>query len=108
MNPACKFCNFSVLETYYFCPNCGKKLKNPPLSTSLSKQLGIYAISVFLPPLGIIPAIKYLMSNERHAKVVGIIALILTIISTYISIMLVINIYNDTMSQFRDLQNLGY
>lgn len=108
MNLTCRFCNFQILETYYFCPNCGKKIKNPPLSTSLSKQLTVYAISILLPPLGVVPAIKYLLSKEKHAKIVGIIALILTVISIYLSTIFALKMYNDTMAQFNSLQYLGY
>lgn len=107
----CKFCKNSISQTVFYCPICGKKLREPPLSTGIIKQLGVYAISVLLPPLGLIPAVKYLLSKEKHAKIIGIIALILTIISTVITLMysaILLNQITSQLNQFNDLQNLGY
>ncbi len=107
----CRYCGATIFPNVYYCPNCGKKLKNPPLSTSISAQIKVYTFAVLLPPLGIIPAVRYLVSKEKHAKTVGIITLVLTIIMTYISYVLFIQImgsYNKSMSQFNELQNLGY
>lgn len=108
----CKFCGFPVTENYYFCPNCGKKIKEPPLSVSFGKQLGIYALSIFLPPLGLWPGIKYILQKERNAKIIGIIAIVLTTISTIITINLTINLLTNPFGadtrQLQKLQNLGY
>jgi uncharacterized membrane protein YqaE (UPF0057 family) len=80
----CKFCGQTVLSNYYFCPYCGKKLIEPPI-TAL-KEIGVYLLSVFLPPLGLWPGIKYLSQKNEKAKRVGLIAIILTIISTIVTI----------------------
>ncbi|OIP57921.1 MAG: hypothetical protein COX79_02900 [Candidatus Levybacteria bacterium CG_4_10_14_0_2_um_filter_36_16] len=64
-----------------FCQACGKQLREIPLSTSVAKQLGIYLLSFFLPPLGLMPGIKYLRVHDSKANIVGLIAIILTIIS---------------------------
>jgi uncharacterized membrane protein YqaE (UPF0057 family) len=116
MNPEqklCLFCHFPVAETYYFCPNCGKNLKAPPVSTTIFKQIGIYALSIFLPPLGLWPGIKYLRQNSQRAKTVGLVAIILTIISTIITVWLAIGMFNQVgqslMNQgiLNQYQNLG-
>src|ERR1035437_8639368 len=80
----CKFCGQTVLSNYYFCPYCGKKLIEPPLT--MAKEIGVYLLSFFLPPLGLWPGIKYLLQKNERAKKVGTIAIILTIISIVITI----------------------
>lgn len=109
----CKYCNFVVFSNYYFCPNCGKKLHEPPLSTGISKQIGIYALSFLLPPLGLLPAFKYMKQSDLKAKTVGIIALLLTIISIVLTIQIVSGFINNPLGQnsaksLQELQNLGY
>ncbi len=110
----CKYCGFSVSETNYFCPNCGKKLKEPPQSTSIAKQIWVYAISILLPPLGLWPGIKYLRGNSILEKRIGLIAITLTIVSTIITIWLTFSLLNTPLlfggsgSQLNQLQNLGY
>jgi uncharacterized membrane protein YqaE (UPF0057 family) len=80
----CKFCGQAVFTNYYFCPYCGKKIIEPPI-TAL-KEISVYLLSVFLPPLGLWPGIKYLSQKNEKAKRVGLIAIILTIISTIVTI----------------------
>jgi len=91
----CTYCKGNISLTDYFCPNCGKKLKEKSLSTTLLKQLLIYFISFFLPPLGIWPAIKYLRQSDGKSKKIGLAALFLTIISIAITIWLTINFINS-------------
>lgn len=109
----CKYCNFIVFSNYYFCPNCGKKLHEPPLSTSIPKQISIYILSFFLPPLGLLPGIKYLFQKDQKAKMIGLIALLLTFISIIITIQITKNLLTnplglDTTKNLQELQNLGY
>lgn len=109
----CKYCGFIVFSNYYFCPNCGKKLHQPPLSTGIGKQVSIYALSIFLPPLGLLPGLKYLFQKDNKAKIIGIIAISLTILSTILTIWITMNFLtnpfgSNTGKQLQDLQNLGY
>jgi hypothetical protein len=85
----CPVCHQPVLPTWYFCPNCGTKLSEPPLSTSFWTQVGVYLFSIVLPIMAFIaikywPGIKYLKSRDWTRKQIGIIALALIIISTVI------------------------
>lgn len=109
----CKFCGQTVLSNYYFCPYCGKKLIEPPI-TAL-KEISVYLLSVFLPPLGLWPGIRYLSQKNEKAKRVGTIAIILTIISTVVTIWIsigLVNNINQTIgtqlngSQIQNLDNL--
>jgi len=94
----CPICRNSIDLTDFFCRACGAPLKEKPLSISLFKQLSLYALSVLLPPFGLIPAIKYLRQEDSKAKQVGIIAVVLTLVSLIVSIMLLFNLLN-TYSQ---------
>jgi len=111
MNSSCSKCGYQILDTYYFCPNCGNKLKNPPLSTSLGKQLYLYIISILLPPIGLFPGIKYLLDKNPTAKIIGIILITLTLLSTIISVKLTLDFVNsqllNTSLQLNELQNQG-
>src|SRR5438552_17873142 len=80
--PSCKTLTYAV---YFFCPTCGKQLRAKPLSTSIGKQIGIYLLSFFVPPFGLWPAFKYLTQKEMKAKIVGLVAIILTILSLVIT-----------------------
>lgn len=105
----CPKCGYVILSSYYFCPNCGKKLKEPPAPTGIGTQIGIYAICIFLPPFGLAPAIRYLLQKDLKAIRIGIVALILTIISTIITVWLTIttiNNINATLNQ--QFRGLGY
>ena len=109
----CVSCQFPVLSSFNFCPNCGKKFKEPPIKLTITKKIGIYALSLLLPPLGLWPAIRYLRQPDRNTKVVGIIAIILTIISIAASVWLSINLIstisknlNTQLNQIQNLQNI--
>ena len=74
-------------------------------------QIGIYATSLLLPPLGLWPGIKYLRQSDRTAKTIGIVAIILTAISIVVSTWLLIGwvkqINQTVNSQLNSYSNLG-
>ncbi len=106
----CRFCNSPVSDNFFFCPTCGKKLHEPPIT--ITKQISIYALSIFLPPLGLWPGIKYVFQKDEKTKTVGIAAIILTIISTIVTIWLFMNTITSITSginpPLNQYQNLGY
>lgn len=77
-----------------FCPSCGFKIKEPTVTVTIAKQIAMYLLSFFLPPLGLIPGIKYIRFGDDTAKKVGIALIIITIISTAISIWLYLGFIN--------------
>src|ERR1035437_6799385 len=90
----CPACHQPILPQYYFCPNCGKKLNEAPLSTTTGTQAWIYIVSIILPMICFIfvtrwPGIKYYKSNDPKAKHIGQIAWTLIILSTIVTIVLV-------------------
>jgi len=108
----CPYCGGNISLSDYFCPHCGKKLKEQPSSTTFLKQLLIYFVSFFLPPLGIWPAIKYLRQSDEKSKKIGLVALLLTIISIVITSWLTINFissFNKELgNQLNLYQDIGY
>ena len=89
----CPVCHQPILSQYYFCPNCGAKIKEAPLSTTLSSQILLYAHSIILPLICFITVSKwsgrkYFKSNDPKAKQIGMVAWGLLTISTIIVIWL--------------------
>lgn len=84
----CDFCHVVSSPEFFFCPNCGKELRKKPLSTSVFKQVGLYLFAFFLPPFGLFPGIKYIKQNSQTEKLVGLVMILLTIISTLITVWL--------------------
>jgi uncharacterized membrane protein YqaE (UPF0057 family) len=101
----CPNCKQVVLPQNYFCPNCGKKLKEKPQSTAILRQILIYLLSIFLPPLGLWPAIKYIKQKDNKSKMIGCIAIVLTIISAGISIWLYLGFINTINQQLNQQLN---
>lgn len=85
----CPQCHEPILPTYYFCPNCGKNLKEPPLSTSAMAQVGLYTLSIIMPLLCFLAinkwrGVKYLRSPDPKTKQIGLIATFLMVVSTVV------------------------
>ena len=104
----CRHCKSDISPTYYFCPNCGKKLRDKLLSTGVLKQVLIYSLSFFLPPLGLWPAVKYLRQPDQKSKIVGMVSIVLTIVSIVLTIYLSVNLLNSLNSQLNGYQNMGF
>ncbi len=108
-NQTCPFCDNSVTPHDFFCPTCGKKIQEKPLSSSVLKQAGIYLISFILPPLGLWPGFKYLRQNDHKLKLIGIIAIILTVISLIITALVTVQIINTVNDQVnKQLQKFSF
>jgi len=109
----CSKCKQNVLAAYYFCPNCGKKLKERPQPTTVLRQIFVYLLSFFLPPLGLWPAVKYLRQKDGKSRLIGIVAVVLTLISITISIWLYVGFIDNFNKQLNqqfnsDLYLYGY
>lgn len=102
----CPFCHVVTFPNNYFCPNCGKKLREKPFSTSVLSQIGIYLLSVLLPPLGLWPAFRYLRQKDEKAKIVGLVALVLTVLSTVVTLWLAIQIMVSVNKNINEQLNM--
>jgi predicted amidophosphoribosyltransferase len=98
----CPGCKQNISPLYYFCPNCGRKLKDKPQPVTLGRQILVYLLSFLLPPLGLWPGIKYLKQPDKKSKIIGLIAITLTIVSVIITVWLYlgfINIVNQELNR---------
>lgn len=95
----CRGCKFVLMGTEKFCPNCGQEINGQMLSTSLMSQVGLYAISIFLPPFGLGKTLKYIRSEDPRAKIIGWVSLGLTVTAITLGILsanlMVKNIYQQ-------------
>ena len=98
----CRFCKANISSDFFFCPNCGKKLKDKPLSTSTPKQILVYLASAFLPPIGLWWAVKYLRQSDPLSKKIAVFIIIITVIATAVTFKIFIdtmNTVNQTVSK---------
>ncbi len=92
----CRYCHIPIVESDYFCPNCGKKLKNKPISTSVAKQALVYIVSALLPPFGLVWAVKYFWQKDetKKSRNIGIVIIIITVISLALNLWWAVGLYN--------------
>ena len=109
----CPRCHFPTRPEYYFCPNCGAKLTEPPLGTGIVDQLLIYAFSIILPWIAYLAitkwqGIKYLRAPDPRAKQIGVIALVLLVASSVVAVWLTtVWIQGYIQQSLNDVNNIG-
>ena len=79
----------------FFCPHCGAKLKEKPLSTGFARQLFYYIVSALLPPLGLWWAWKYWKQGDETAKKICYAIVAITLISLALNIWAVFGIVSS-------------
>lgn len=99
----CITCNNPIEAQWYFCPNCGAQLKEKEkiIVITPGKQAMIYAVSFFLAPLGLGWGLRYIRNNDPKVRMVGWIAIILTIIS----LLLVAVVFQRFMNAYTEILN---
>ncbi len=88
-----------VRPTDYFCSNCGKNLHPASLGTTVVDQTKLYLGSVFLAPMGIFWGMRYLREKDDTSKIVGVIAMLLSIITLVVVIQYTVSFMNTINSQ---------
>jgi hypothetical protein len=112
--PICPRCHFVVKPEYYYCPNCGAKLTEPPLGVGLVDQLLLYAFSLVLPWIAYLAitkwqGIKYLRAPSGQAKQIGLIALGLLVVSSIVMFWLTtLWIQGYIQSSLNDVNSMGF
>lgn len=107
----CKKCQNEVKLEYYFCPTCGTKLKQPPVSTSIYTQIKYYIGSIVLFPMGIVWGFRYLRDDRTSAKIIGMALILGTIIFGMFIAIWTVQTVNTVSTQINDqmrLINGGY
>jgi len=66
------------------------------------RQLVVYLESIFLPPYGILVGLRYLRQKENKSKVIGVLAIVLTIISIVVFTKVTLDFINTVNSQVNE------
>lgn len=107
----CPFCNTQIDPAAFFCPNCGKKVREKPISTGLGSQILLYLLSLFLPPLNLILTIRYLKSPDSKAKKIGFASLGLMTVGIILAVWLAAgvtkSVNQQVNQQLKMYQNIG-
>ena len=104
----CKECGHEISDEALACPNCGKPQRDKASSVSLSRQIFVYSVSLFLPPFGLWYAWKYLKQKDGKSKKIGIAALILSIISIIVAIWFIERFVNSINQSLNSLNIYNY
>lgn len=84
----CRFCNAPISREDFFCPHCGKKLREKPVSTELAPLVWLFVLSALLPPFGFGLTLRYIRSDDDMAKKLGWISLFVTSFALLITLWL--------------------
>ena len=99
----CPQCHLPQPPEFYFCPNCGAKLRVPPISTTTGTQILLYLFSAILPWIAYLAitkweGIKYIRSSDPQARAIGYIALGILVVSSVIAFWLAAIWINQTIN----------
>ena len=95
---SCRKCHAQVRDADYFCFNCGVNLQPAPPPVGLGGQLVLYLKSMIVPPLGIYWAIPYLRQKNVKSKVVGMVAIIITLVALLVLVVALKN-FSDSVNK---------
>lgn len=106
----CPACHMAVRPTDYFCFNCGKNLHAAPPGTTPADQIKLYLGSVFLAPMGIFWGLRYLREESQKSKIMGIIAMAISVVILIVVVQYTANLVNTLNSEVgKQLQGIeGY
>ncbi len=104
MEPTCPRCHTQVRTTDYFCYNCGKNLHPAPLQTDAMTLVGFFLKVVLLPPMGILWGLQYFCQNDDRSKIVGIAAMVVTVVEIILVVQWMISILNGVSGQINSFQ----
>ena len=103
----CQTCGNILAPDDTFCGHCGAKVGSGVQTIGLGKQIWIYFVSLFLPPLGLIWTWKYLRSGSPQQKRIGWIALALTVVGILLTLWTIGGFLQGIQTQLNSYTNLG-
>ena len=74
---------------------------------SFSRQVIVYLISLFIAPFGLWYAWKYLKRDDEKSKIIGVVAIALTIVAVAVAIWTTAGLYNSVSQYLHSLRGLG-
>ena len=102
----CPKCRQSIALNNYFCPNCGKKIRSPPPSTSASGLIVLFLKTILLPPFGLYWGYLYLRQPDNNSKIIGLLTIVITVIESVWLYFYTVNLVTALQSQLT--QQLNY
>lgn len=75
----CPKCGQATAPDYFYCPYCGRNLKEKPVGTDTESLIKLMLLSALLAPWGLGTTIKYIRSPDSQARMAGFVSLALTI-----------------------------
>jgi hypothetical protein len=111
LNQICPHCGATIPPGSFFCPLCGQKIREKPIS--LLGEFGYYLMSLLVPPLGYWYLFKIYKRDDPKAKRVALISAGLTTFSlvlTFWSVKAVLDVFNQAVnsaSLYQDYGSLG-
>ncbi len=109
----CPQCHLPVQPEFYFCPNCGAKLRVPPIATDVQAQVLLYLFSAVLPWIAYLAitkweGVKYIRASDRQARTIGWIALGILVASSVVAFWLATVWINQQINAaMTDVGNIG-
>ena len=112
MNTFCRYCQKEIPEDSYFCPVCGKKLREKEEKISLIKEIFIYIICFIFVPFGMHWFFKYVRSADGTKKRVAFMSLVITLIAVATTVSVTYNYIQSIKGymnapQFKQFSDLG-
>ena len=101
----CPACLAPLPENANYCPNCGKALH---ADISASRKAYVYFISIALPPFGLWYGWKYWQENTSAARKVAITAMVLTMVSLFLTIWGTRAMLDSVGQSMGTLKDLGF
>ncbi len=106
ISPQCPACGMQIDLMFHYCPQCGKSLRELLLGISIIKQMYIYFVSILVPPFGLIYTFRYIRYPLMQVKIVGIVALVLTLVSLGIIVWVSIPFINQVQTAMTNFDTL--
>lgn len=104
----CAHCHVAIRQTDYFCFNCGTNLKPTPPSFNVLSMMKLFGGSILIPPMGLVWGFPYIRQPDMKSRVVGGVAMIITVLvfiySTYWFYNYMQNVTAQVDEQMRILQ----
>lgn len=107
----CPFCSAQIDPKDYFCPNCGKKIREKPVGLGFWAMVSLFGLSTLAPPLNLPLTIRYLKSPDEKVRTAGWISLVVSIISfgvlTWLGVVWAQSVNRQMNESLKQYQNLG-
>ncbi|MEK7465433.1 MAG: zinc ribbon domain-containing protein [Patescibacteria group bacterium] len=107
MDAFCSNCGVALSVDVNFCPQCGKKIKEPGPSTDGMTQARIYFLSFAIPGSGFWYGYQYLKHGGEREKKIGYVAMGITLAAILIGVWSVAAFLNQLSQSLQSVQGIG-